>query len=119
MGALDAAVRLNASLDEVAAALVAPDADALLSAEAGLASVLAELSDPPTAGDDDPARVAAEVAQARATLARCRILGAAIADASRIALVVQGHTADYTRTGGPTSATTADGTRGNRLRARL
>jgi hypothetical protein len=118
MGALDAAVRLNASLDEVAAALAAPDADALLTAEAGLASALAELGVSTDAGPADRARIAAEVARARATLARCRVLGAAISDATRIALVAQGRAADYTRSGGPTPAPAGEA-RGRRLQARL
>ena len=117
MGSFDATVRLNTSLDEVAAALAAPDADALLAAEGGLASALAELSGPITADPADRARLATELARARAALARCRILGAAMADTARIALAAQGVMADYSRSGAPSGA--AGDSRGRRLRTRF
>lgn len=117
MGALDAAVRLGASLDEVAAALAAPDADALLAAEAGLAATLADLRLPQAGALADP-NLAAAVARARATLARCRILGASLADAARLTLAGSGHGSEY----GPSGRTAHDARvdiRGHRLRARL
>jgi hypothetical protein len=117
MGTLDAAARLNASLDEVAAALSAPDADALVGAEAGLASALAELSRHLHGGTDDRARLVGEVARARGTLARCRILGASLADAARLTLHAHGHGDGYGRSGEP--AREAAGIRGHRLRTRL
>lgn len=117
MGALDAAVRLTASLDEVAAALAAPDADALLAAEAGLASALAGLGEPFDEVPGDRARLAAELIRARATLARCRILGSSIADTTHIALAAQGHLSDYSRSGAVAPPTGS--TRGHRLRTRL
>ncbi|MEZ5284191.1 MAG: hypothetical protein R2712_05150 [Vicinamibacterales bacterium] len=78
MQALEAAARLNGSLDELAAALAAPDADAMLAAESTLASTLDAVSavQPATPAEHDA--VLAAVARARATLARCRILGASI-----------------------------------------
>ncbi len=118
MGALDAAVRLNASLDEIAAALGVPDADALLAAETGLAAALADLHLAPKAALDERAALAAEVARARATLARCRILGSAIADVTRITLAARGQTADYSRSGEPAHDPAGD-IRGRRLRTRL
>lgn len=118
MGALDAALRLNASLDEVAAALAAPDADALLAAEAGLAAALTAFTSLPSAGPDDRHPIAAEVVRARATLVRCRVLGAAIADMTRITLAAQGHSTDYGPSGEPVHDRTGD-IRGHRLRARL
>jgi len=118
MGALDAAARLNASLDEVAAALAAPDAEALLAAEAGLVAALDGLRLPADAAPGERAALAAAVARARATLARCRILGTALADATRIALAAQGRAADYGPSGGPMPVP-ASGTRGRHVRARL
>jgi hypothetical protein len=118
MGALEAIVTLNTSLDEVTRALAAPDADALIAAESRLASALADLAPPsPLAADTRPL-VAAEVARARASLARCRILGAALADATRLVLAAQGHAADYGRAGGSAAPPAVD-IRGHRLRTSL
>lgn len=118
MGVLEATARLNASLDAVAAALSAPDADALLAAETGLAAALAELTRPSTVAADERAILAAEVIRARATLARCRILGASVADATRLSLAAQGRAGDYGRSGEP-APSSPDGARGHHLRARL
>jgi hypothetical protein len=117
MGALDAAVRLGASLDEVAAALAAPDADALLAAEAGLAAVLADVRDIPAGAHTDP-DLAAAVSRARATLGRCRVLGASLADAADLTLAVNGNGSEYGRCGRPAHDAGAD-MRGHSLRARL
>jgi hypothetical protein len=116
MDARDAALRLNASLDEVAAALAVPDADALLAAESGLAAVLAGVTGHILASGDRTG-LAAEITRARATLARCRVLGASLADAARLALGAQGRAADYRRSGELTEA--AHDTRGRGLRTRL
>jgi hypothetical protein len=117
MGALDAAVRLGASLDEVAAALAAPDAAALLAAEAGLAATLADLRVPPGGAQPDP-ELAAAVARARATLARCRVLGASLADVTRLTLAGSGYGSEYGPSGQPAHEAGV-GLRGHRLRARL
>lgn len=116
MGALDAALRVNASLDEVAAALAAPDADALLAAETGLAAALAGLDLSVPASAADRAHVRDLVLRARATLARCQVLGSALSDAARLSLAAQGHSSDYGRSGAEAPAAAA---RGQRLRARL
>jgi hypothetical protein len=118
MGTLAAAIRLNASLEEVAAALAAPDADRLLLAEAGLASALDALGNTGSVAGDERRQLAAEVARARAALTRCRILGAALADAARIALAAQGHASDYDRSGGRSRAVPPSA-RGHHLQARL
>lgn len=118
MDALEAAVRLNASLGELAAALAAPDADRLMAAEAGLAAALAAVPSLDSATPADRARVRAEVAQARSTLARCRILGASLVDTTRITLAASGHGGEYGRSGEPAPGVPA-GSRGHHVRARL
>lgn len=118
MSVLDTTARLNASLDEVAAALSAPDAEALLAAETGLAAALTELARPSTVTADERSALAAEVIRARATLARCRILGASAADVALLSLAAQGRAGDYGRSGEP-APSSPDGALRHHLRARL
>ena len=100
---LDAALRLRASLDSVAGALALPDVTALLAAEAGLAAALADLGPVRMVDPADRAAIAAELVQARAALARCRILGASASDAATLALAAQGKAAGYNRAGATAS----------------
>lgn len=113
---LDAALRLRASLDMVAGALALPDETALLAAESGLAAALADLGSVRHVEPTDRAAIAAELQQARATLARCKILGASMSDATTLALAAQGKAAGYNR-GGVTSNRAV--VRGTGLRATL
>lgn len=96
---LDATLRLRASLDLVAGALAWPDATALLAAEAGLASALADLGAVRHVDPADRAAIVAELIQARAALARCRVLGASASDAATLSLAAQGKAAGYDRGG--------------------
>lgn len=117
MRALDATVRLTTSLEGVAAALSAPDAEALLGAEAGLAAALADLQAHLHTSIADRGALRAEATKAMAALARCRVLGASLSDASRLSLAAQGQGASYDRSGGPAPETPDP--RGHRLRTRL
>jgi hypothetical protein len=96
---LDAALRLRASLDSVAGALALPDVSALLMAESGLSSALADLGSVSRVDPADRTAIAAELLQARAALARCRVLGASASDAVTLTLAAQGKAAGYTRVG--------------------
>lgn len=115
MSTLAAAARLNASLDEVAAALARPDADALAAAEGGLAAALDEFTGELVVEPQERVLVAASVARARATLARCRVLGASLADTARLTLAANGSA--YGPDGDPAEPAVA--IRGHRLRTRL
>lgn len=117
MAVLDATARLNASLDEVAAALARPDADALLAAESGLAAALDDLEGPCAIAPEDCGAVAAALMRARATLARCRVLGASLADAARLTLAVNGGGSGYGPDGDANEPAAA--VRGHRLRTRV
>jgi len=97
--ALDAALRFRASLDSVAGALALPDETALLAAESGLASALADLGSIRHVDPADRAPIAAELKRARAALARCRVLGASACDAATLSLAAQGKAAGYDRAG--------------------
>jgi hypothetical protein len=114
---LAAALRLRASLDSVAGALALPDESALLAAESGLAAALADLGSVRQVDPADRAAIAAELQQARAALARCKILGASLSDAATLSLAAQGKAAGYNR-GGMTAAPRA-AVRGAGLRATL
>lgn len=114
---LDAALRLRASLDSVAGALALPDETALLAAESGLAAALADLGSIRQIDPADRVAIAAELQQARAALARCRILGASMSDATTLSLVAQGKAAGYNR-GGMTAVPRAS-VSGTGLRATL
>jgi hypothetical protein len=113
---LDAALRLRASLDTVAGALALPDETALLAAESGLATALADLGSVRHVDPADRMAIAAELRQARAALARCKILGASMSDATTLSLAAQGKAAGYDR-GGVTRSRAV--VRGTGLRATL
>jgi len=113
---LDATLRLRASLDLVAGALAWPDATALLAAEAGLAAALADLGSVRSVDPSDRTAIVAELIQARAALARCRVLGASASDAATLSLAAQGRAAGYDRAGVITSRATL---RGAALKATL
>ena len=113
---LDATHRLRASLDLVAGALAWPDATALLAAESGLAAALADLGTVRFVDPADRAAIVAELIQARAALARCRVLGASASDAATLSLAAQGRAAGYDRAGVTNSRATL---RGAALKATL
>jgi hypothetical protein len=117
MSAFDATVRLRASLEDVAAALSAPDAEALLGTEAGLAAALADVQAYLHAPIADRGELRDELLKATGALARCRVLGASLSDAAQLALTAQGQGASYGRSGGRSPA--AADPRGHRLRTRL
>lgn len=114
---LDAALRLRASLDSVAGALALPDESALLAAESGLAAALADLGSVRQIEPAERAALVAELQQARAALARCKILGASMSDATTLSLAAQGKAAGYGR--GGTTILTRAGVSGTGLRATL
>lgn len=93
--------RLRTALEAVAAALSSPDEPALMAAEAGLASALAEVAAIRTVRPAERLSLAREVAQARAALMRCRILGAAALDTVHATLVSQGRAPGYDRAAMP------------------
>lgn len=113
---LDAAVRLRASLDLVAGALASPDLATLVAAESGLAAALYDLGSVSRVDAADRPLIARELVAARAALARCRVLGAAAADAATLSLAAQGKAAGYTRAGATAPRTSV---RGSGLKARL
>lgn len=118
MNPLDATARLVGLLDEMAVALAAPDADALLALEARLASALTDLAPPFEVASADRPRLAGAVARAGATLARCQVLATSLSDAARLSLDAQGLAGQYGRSGGQAPVATG-AARGHRLHARL
>lgn len=114
--ALDAALRLRVSLDAVAGALSSPDEALLVAAESGLAAALGDIGRVRDVDSEDRAVIAAELIQARAALARCRILGAVVADAARATFASQGRGDLYDRAGATPSGLTL---RGTAVKARL
>jgi hypothetical protein len=77
---LDALTRLNSALRDLAHALAAGDAPAVLAAEAPIAAALEVVAHASPTPPDDRARLIEEVQSTRLTLARCRALGASIVD---------------------------------------
>ena len=100
MTALEAVNRLRTSLDEVAGALAAPNETMLLAAERGLVTALTDLA--AASRQIDPAEhpaITSVVADARAALARCRILGTMLNDVARATVSVIGPGDTYDRAG--------------------
>ena len=98
--AIAVAARLRAALERLAAALIRPDADAILACEAEIESVLGDLQGltVPSRLDLSAANRAmlrAELVTAGSALLRCRRLGAALGDYARVTLEAQGHQSGY------------------------
>jgi len=85
-----AAVRLRGELEQLADALASVRIDALLASEARLADTLAEIARQGPDGRWDRAATACELTAARAMLTRCRRLGSALGDVTRLTLAAQG-----------------------------
>jgi predicted exporter len=97
---LSATAQLTSALQAVAAALAAADTAALLAGEESLSWALAEVSRVRSVDGSERHAVARELAHARATLERCRVLGQSAADATHATLVAIGRrSADYRRGG--------------------
>lgn len=109
VSAPDAVAELRLSLDAVAAALVAADADALHATQPRLSSALTALRRVRTVPAAQHDLVRAEVTRCRALLDRCRRLGAVASELSSAALVAAGVSVGYGRVGGA-SATALRGT---------
>lgn len=114
VSAPDAALELRRSLDAVAAALVAADADALHASQPRLASALAAMRRVCAVPANQEASVRAEVTRCRVVLDRCRRLGAVAADVSAASLIAAGVSVGYGRVG----RAAAPGMRGTHLRER-
>ena len=114
--AADAAAELRTALDALAAALMAGDADAVLAVEPQLHAAVTRrtaAASRPDAADRDFVRQ--QVVSARATLARCRALGAASAFVADATLEALGRAPSYDRHGaGPSRSL-----RGRGLKARV
>jgi len=114
VSAPDAVAELRLSLDAVAAALVAADADALHATQPRLSSALIALRRVRAVPAEQQATVRAEVTRCRVLLDRCRRLGAVASDVSAAALMATGVSVGYGRVG----RTAAPGLRGTHLRER-
>lgn len=100
---LEATLRLRASLDAIAGALSTPDLSRLIAAESELAQALADVGAIRGVDRADRHALAAELIRARVALTRCRILGSAANDVTRVTLAVQGRTESYSRSGNTTA----------------
>ncbi len=111
---LDRLRELRGALERLASALAGGDEAAVLGAEPTLRAALlggtAALASP-----EHRAVAAAELAAARAALARCRAIGAANAELTGVTLDVLGRTGAYSRQG----AGQPRGPRGRSLHARV
>jgi hypothetical protein len=92
-----AALRLREALETLAGALATVQLDPLLASEATLAQALSGGVSPSPGGSWDRAATARELAAARATLTRCRRLGATLNDVIRLSLAAQGRASSYGR----------------------
>ena len=95
--ALAAAARLRDALERTAGALASPDLDALLACESAIEGALADI--PPFAGlpAEDRRAIRLELDRARATLLRCRRLGAGLREFVRLSFEAQGRGTGYGR----------------------
>jgi hypothetical protein len=90
-----AAARLRAALDATAAALAAPNLDALLAAEGALSDAFADLSYLRTLDDVRRRAVRDDLLAAQSALLRARQLGASLGDVVRISLQAHGQASGY------------------------
>jgi hypothetical protein len=96
--------RLTAVLNDLAAALAAPDLPAVLAAEPALATLTTTLAALTPAGTD-PHRLRSALNEARLAVRRCERLGAAVDAFVSCSLRAQGRTVEYARHGaGPVPA---------------
>jgi hypothetical protein len=86
---VQSAATLRGSLEDAADALAAADLDRLLTCESRIHAALTHLASSKLTAEAR-ARLAEEIAGARAALARCRRLGAALNDFVHIGLAAQG-----------------------------
>jgi hypothetical protein len=93
--AAEAVAGLRAALQQTAAALAAPNLDALLAAEQQIEAALARLPPVEALSSEERMAVRAEVEAASGALTRCRRLGAALNEFVRTSLDVQGRGAEY------------------------
>jgi hypothetical protein len=114
VSAPSAVAELRLSLDAVAAALVAADADALHAAQPRLSSALAAVRRVQAVPGDQHAALRADLAQCRLLLDRCRRLGAVATELSASALLATGVSVGYGRIG----QTATSGLRGSHLKER-
>lgn len=97
--AVVAVAALGRALDAVTAALASGSAAGLSATESGLAAAIADVSRIASVAPDDRPRLLVELARARATLNRCRIVGTAIASVIDGCLGVRGLFNTYDRSG--------------------
>ena len=95
--ALQSAEALRQALDLVGDALASPDLEGLLRGEAAIERALADLPSTLDVPAAERAGIRTELEQARAALMRCRRLGAALTDFTRVTLEAQGRAAGYGR----------------------
>lgn len=114
--AVELTAGLRSALDQLAAALAAGDAEAVLAAEPALqAAVSRRFGAPVPVTGDARDRMVHDLACARAALARCRALGAGAAAVAGVTLDALGRDPSYSRHGaGPTRSL-----RGRGLKARV
>ena len=114
VSAPSAVAELRLSLDAVAAALVAADADALHAAQPRLSSAYEALRRIRAIPTDEREGVRTDLVRCRALLDRCRRLGAVVTDLSSSALLATGASVGYGRVGQPATS----GLRGSHLKER-
>jgi hypothetical protein len=116
MSALPATVRVRASLEAVASALLSPNLDRLLDAEEELSAALNALGRVRGVDATERAAMRHELMHTTAALARCRTFGAALEHMTQATLVSQGRGAEYDRAG---TRTTRVGASGAQVKARV
>ncbi len=102
--AIEAAERLCEVLEQVAAAMVALDNEALLVAEVKLAELVGGFKADRTDAQPDPAVVEALVRRGRNALMRCRRLGASYTAVTRARLAMTSTSDTYNRVGAVSAA---------------
>lgn len=98
----DCARRVTAALELLSAHLAAADAAAAAAIEAELERIVPALAEAASAGRvPDRRALAGELDRARRAVARCRGIGAAVAECAGAAMAASGMPPDYGRSGGP------------------
>src|SRR2546422_1938620 len=99
--AVAAVAQLGRALGSLVLALASGSAANLAATEAGLAAAIAEVSrvSPISIAPGDRARLREELAQARATLDRCRLVGTAVSGVIDGCLAARGLKNSYDRAG--------------------
>lgn len=96
---LDQARRLHEVLEALAAALGRGDASAVLASEPALQAVVEAVGRADTLAAEERAATVDELQRARSALARCRAIGAATADLTRVTVDALGGAGCYSRRG--------------------